>query len=75
MSIFKKKLKIGQKVAVIAYSRNNNRDEFRTGKVVAMRPQEDGNPWDRNYAVRFDDEKIEVFRAQELYTKWGEEAE
>lgn len=72
MSLFKKKLKIGQRVAVICFSLNNNRDEFNTGKVVAMRPQEDGKPWDRNYAVRFDNEKIEVFRAQELYTEWGE---
>lgn len=73
MSLFKKSLKIGRRVAVITHSLHSGRDEFKIGKVVAMRQQEDGNSWDCNYAVRFDDGKIGLFSAQDLYTEWGEE--
>ena len=77
MSLFKKKksLKIGQRVAVIAFSRSSGRDEFRVGKIVAIRPQEEYNSFDYNYAVRFDDGKIDLFTATQLFTEWGEEAE
>ena len=72
MSLFKKKLKIGRRVAVIAYSRGSGRDEFKIGKIVAIRPKEYEN-CDCSYAVRFDDGKINLFGASELFTEWGEE--
>lgn len=71
MKLFKKKLKIGSRVAVIAYSRGSGRDEFKIGKIVAIRPKEYEN-YDCNYAVRFDDGKINLFGATELFTEWGE---
>lgn len=73
MSLFKKKLKIGLRVAVIAYNRGSGRDEFRIGKIVAIRQQEECSPYDCNYAIRFDDEKIELFSATQIFTEWGEE--
>ena len=76
MSIFKKKLKIGRRVAVIAFSFDKNRDEFKVGKIVAMREKESDNAYDyRTYAVRFDDGEIGLFKAQKLFTEWGEEEE
>lgn len=72
MSIFKKKLKIGQRVTVIAFSFNMNRDELKTGKIIATkRPL--GIPDEKPYAVRFDDGKIGLFRAEDLFTEWEEE--
>ena len=74
MNLFKKKLKIGRRVAVIAYSRGSGRDEFKIGKIVAIREPEDDNAYDcRTYAVRFDDGKIELFNARQLFAEWGEE--
>lgn len=74
MSLFKKSLKVGQRVAVIAFSFDKNRDEFKTGKIVAIREPESDNAHDfRTYAVRFDDEKIDLFKARQLFTEWGEE--
>ena len=73
MSLFKKKLKIGCRVAVIAYERSSGRDGFKIGKIVAIRPQEEYSPYDCNYAVRFDDGKIELFTETQLFTEWGEE--
>lgn len=72
MSLFKKRLKIGRRVAVIAFNFDKNRDEFRTGKIVAIKAYTpelaNGNP----YAVRFDDGEIQLFRENELFTEWGE---
>ena len=73
MSLFKKSLKIGRRVAVIAYNRNSRHDEFRIGKIVAIRPREEYNSLEYNYAVRFDDGQIELFSATQLFTEWGEE--
>lgn len=74
MSLFKKKLKIGRRVAVIVRNININRDEFKIGKIVAIREKESDNTFDyRTYAVRFDDGEIGLFKAQKLYTEWGEE--
>lgn len=74
MSLFKKRLKIGQRVAVIVRNIQSNRDEFKVGKIVAMREKESDNDFDyRTYAVRFDDGEIGLFKAQKLFTEWGEE--
>lgn len=74
MSIFKKSLKIGRKVAVIVRNIQSNRDEFKVGKIVAIREKEYDNTFDyRTYAVRFDDGEIGLFKAQKLFTEWGEE--
>lgn len=68
MSLFKKKLKIGRRVAVIAYNLGAGRDEFRIGKIVAIREHDE-----KTYAVRFDDGKIDLFYSRQLFTEWGEE--
>lgn len=73
MSLFKKNLKIGRRVAVIAFNFKKNRDEFRTGKIVAIKAQMIGVERARPYAVRFDDGGIELFSAEDIYTEWGEE--
>lgn len=73
MSIFKKKLKIGRRVAVIAFSINKSRDEIKIGKIVAIKTQMLDIEIARPYAVRFDDGRIDLFRAEEIFTKWGEE--
>lgn len=73
MSLFKKKLKIGRRVAVIAFNFNKNRDEIKIGKIVAIRTQMLGSELARPYAVRFDDGKIDLFKAEEICTEWGEE--
>lgn len=74
MSLFKKSLKIGQRVAVIAFERSSGHHEFKTGKIVAIREPEEDNAYDfRTYAVRFDDGKIDLFNARQLFTEWGEE--
>lgn len=70
MSLFKKSLKIGRRVAVIAYSSGTRRDEFRIGKIVAIREHDEVT-----YAVRFDDGKIDLFGSRQLFTEWGEEEE
>jgi len=73
MSIFKKKLKIGRRVAAITYSLSSQNCEFKTGKIVAIREKESDNAYDcRTYAVRFDDGKIDLFSARQLFTEWGE---
>lgn len=69
MSLFKKSLKIGRRVAVIAYAFGSRSDEFRIGKIVAKRKDKDVTI----YAVRFDDGKIDLFNARQLFTEWGEE--
>lgn len=73
MSIFKKSLKIGRRVAVIAYSFNENRDEFKTGKIVAVKTQMIGVRQARPYAVKLDDGRIDLFSAEDIFTEWGEE--
>lgn len=74
MSLFRKSLKIGRRVAVIVRSIETNRDEFKVGKIVAMREKEIDSFFDyRTYAVRFEDGEIGLFKAQKLYTEWGEE--
>lgn len=74
MSLFKKNLKIGRRVAAITYRLSDNNCEFKTGKIVAIREPEDGRALDsRTYAVRFDDGKIDLFSARQLFTEWGEE--
>lgn len=73
MSLFKKKLKIGRRVAVIAFSINKNRDVIKIGKIVAIKTQMLDIEIARPYAVRFDDGRIDLFRAEEIFTKWGEE--
>ena len=70
MSLFKKSLKIGRRVAVITFNSKKGRDEFMIGKIVAIRDHEHG---DVVYAVRFDDGEIGLFDGLHLYTKWGEE--
>lgn len=70
MCLFGKRLKLGRRVATITYSFGTARDEFRIGKIVAIRDHEHG---DVVYAVRFDDGKIDLCDGRELYTKWGEE--
>lgn len=74
MSLFKKKLKIGRRVAAITYNLSEHNCEFKTGKIVAIREKESDNAYDcRTYAVRFDDGKIDLFSAKQLFTEWGEE--
>ena len=74
MSLFKKKLKIGRRVATITYSLSSQNSEFKIGKIVAIREPEYGNAFDcKTYAVRFDDGKIDLFNARQLFTEWGEE--
>ena len=74
MRLFRKKLKIGRRVATITYGLNSQNCEFKTGKIVAMREKESDNAYDcRTYAVRFDDGKIGLFNARQLFTEWGEE--
>lgn len=74
MSIFKKRLKIGRRVAVIARNIKTNRDEFKVGKIVAMREKDPDSAFDyTTYAVRFVDGEIGLFKAKKLYTEWGEE--
>lgn len=52
MSLFKKSLKIGRRVATIAYGLGERNYEFKTGKIVAIREPEDDNAYDcRTYAV------------------------
>ena len=46
MSLFKKKLKIGRRVATITYGLSERNCEFKTGKIVAIREPEDDNPYD-----------------------------
>lgn len=70
MSIFKKKLKIGRRVATIAHNSKTRRDEFMIGKIVAIRDHQHG---DIVYAVKFDDGEIGLFSGLFLYTEWGEE--
>ena len=69
MSLFKKSLKIGRRVAVISYNLRAGCDEFRVGKIVAKRDE------DLTYAVRFDDGKIDLFGPRQIFTEWGEEEE
>ena len=74
MSLFKKKLKIGRRVATITYGLSERNCEFKIGKIVAIREPEDDNAYDcKTYAVRFDDGKIDLFNARQLFTEWGEE--
>ena len=74
MSLFKKSLKIGRRVATIAYDLRERNYEFKTGKIVAIREPEDDSAYDcRTYAVRLDDGKIELFNARQLFTELGEE--
>lgn len=73
MSLFKKRLKIGRRVAVMGFNIDKNCDEFKTGKIVATRPRAAGAYWELLYAVRFDDGKIRLFREDEIYTKWEDE--
>lgn len=73
MSLFRKELKIGQRVAVITFNFNTNRDEFKTGKIVAIKAQMIGVERARPYAVRFDDEGIDLFGTEDIYTEWREE--
>lgn len=73
MNLFKKKLKIGRRVAVIAFNFNKNRDEFKTGKIVGIKAQMIGVELARPYAIRFDDGKIDLFSAEDILTEWGEE--
>lgn len=73
MSLFKKNLKIGRRVAVIAFNVNKNRDEIKIGKIVAIKTQMLDIEIARPYAVRFDDGKIDLFKAEEICTEWGEE--
>lgn len=73
MSLFRKSLKIGRRVAVITYSFKSGRDEFKIGKVVAIKAQMIGIERARPYAVRFNDGGIELFNAEDIYTEWGEE--
>lgn len=74
MSLFKKSLKIGRRVAAITYSLSGKNCEFKIGKIVAIREKESDNAYDfRTYAVRFDDGKIDLFSARQLFTEWGEE--
>lgn len=74
MSLFKKSLKIGRRVAVIEYDRACRHSEFKTGKIVAIREKEANDTFDyKTYAVRLDDGKIGLFSARQLYTEWGEE--
>lgn len=70
MSLFKKKLMVGRRIAVIAYGLGSRCAEFRIGKIVAKREDKE----DVIYAVRFDDGKIDLFNARQLFTEWGEEA-
>lgn len=73
MNLFKKKLKIGRRVATIVFVPSSSGCEFKTGKIVAIRDAESDNPYDcRTYAVRFDDGKIDLFNARQLFTEWDE---
>lgn len=72
MSLFKKGLKIGRRVAVMRFNFGKNCDELKTGKIVATRPRTEGAYWELLYAVRFDDGKIRLFRKDEIYTEWEE---
>lgn len=74
MNLFKKKLKIGRRVATIVYRQSSSDHEFKTGKIVAIRDAESNDPYDCiTYAVRLDDGKIDLFSARQLFTEWGEE--
>lgn len=73
MSLFEKRLKLGRRVAVIAFDLKRNRDDFRIGKIIAIKTQMIGVERARPYAVRFDDGNIDLFRAEDIYTEWGEE--
>lgn len=73
MSLFKKKLKIGRKVAVIRFNVSKNCDELKTGKIVSTRPRVEGAYWELLYAIRFDDGTIRLFRENEIFTEWGED--
>lgn len=73
MSIFKKSLKIGRRVAVKRFNLDKNRTEFESGKIVATRPRVEGAYWELLYAVRFDDGELKEFREDELFTEWEEE--
>lgn len=74
MSLFKKSLKVGRRVAAITYGLKWRNCEFKIGKIVAIREPESDNAYDfRTYAVRFDDGKIDLFSARQLFTEWGEE--
>lgn len=68
MSLFKKKLKIGRRVATINHNFKEGRDEFMIGKIVAIRKHDEVV-----YAVRFDNGQIDIFDSRQLYTEWGEE--
>lgn len=70
----RRKLKIGQRVAVRFFSLDNNREEFKAGKIVATRPRVEGAYWELLYAVRLDDGKIGLFSARQLFTEWGEDS-
>lgn len=73
MILFKKKLKIGRRVATITYGLSECNYEVKTGKIIAIREPEDDNAYDcRTYAVRFDDGKIDLFNARQLFTEWDE---
>lgn len=73
MSLFRKSLKIGRRVAVMRFNVSKNCDELKTGKIVATRPRVKGAYWELLYAVRFDDGKIRLFREDQLFTKWEAE--
>lgn len=75
MSLFRKKLKIGRRVAVMRFNLDKNCDELKVGRIVATRPRVEGAYWELLYAVRFDDEKIKLFREDQLFTEWEEECE
>lgn len=68
MSLFRKSLKIGRRVATITYNSKTRRDEFMFGKIVAIRRHDEVV-----YAVRFDNGEIGLFDSRHLYTEWGEE--
>lgn len=73
MSLFKKNLKIGRRVAVMRFNFEENCDELKTGKIIATRPRVEGAYWELLYAIRFDDGKIGLFREAEIFTEWEDE--
>lgn len=63
--------RIGKRVAAISFDVKQNSDALAIGRVVALRRR----GVVKRYAVQFDDGHIELFDADELYTKWEKGSE
>lgn len=59
--------KIGQKVLVIDFNINENKEVLRKGEVIAKRQRLEFNPSIWVYLVKLDNDKIKLFEEQQVW--------